>query len=93
MTADWGSGLGATIGGCGLEAAGAGATLTLATVVLVEVAGATDAAVVAAGGLGWSTLGATEWWARAATDADSTSLGFSTGSGGSADFGNALSAT
>ena len=52
------------------------------------------AAVVVAGA-DFNTLepGAAEWCASAATDADSTSFGFSAGSGGSADFGNAVSAT
>jgi len=59
----------------------------------LDFAGAAEATLFEAGGFVGLTFGTTVWWARAATDAEPTSLGFSSGSGGSADFGKALSAT
>src|SRR3984885_7646838 len=104
-----GAATGTTTGGCGFTTAGAGGWETFdatlgatvefagakgsADTVLLEFdfAGVVEATATVARGA--STLGAAVWWARAATEADPTSFGFSPGSGGSAGFGNALSAT
>jgi hypothetical protein len=104
-----GAATGTTTGGCGFTTAGAGGWETFEATLeaTVEFAGAKGAAdtvllgfdfagvveATATVARGASTLGAAVWWARAATEADPTSFGFSSGSGGSADFGNALSAT
>jgi hypothetical protein len=77
-------------GGAGVEFTGTDVAVD-ATAFVFDFAGIGEATATVARGA--STLGGAVWWARAAAEADPTSFGFSSGSGGSADLGNALSAT